>query len=263
MNSFDYIFIVLVYRNVSDLRSFFEKFKVQNSKVIVVNSYFDHVSDLEFKKISDKNDADYIRIENKGYGYGNNRGVQYALEKYCFRYLVISNADIEIVKFDIDLLGLDNCIIAPKIITLTGKNQNPYIPYKIYGALSFEYFACIHNLQFLLYFYYALNKLARVLFRLLNYSFGVEEIYASHGSFMIVPFDVAKRLYPFYNEKMFLFAEEGHFAMLLRRNGVKTRYNPNIIILHKEDGSVKSLNQRLYDIKRQSIIEMYRYWRQL
>ena len=38
---YDFVFVVLVYRNTADLHDFFAALKVANSKVVVVNSYYD------------------------------------------------------------------------------------------------------------------------------------------------------------------------------------------------------------------------------
>lgn len=93
---YDFIFVVLVYRNTSDLVDFFASLKLERTRVIVVNSFYDKESELQFKQIAESNHADFLSVPNKGYGAGNNRGVEYALKHYDFKYLVISNADVEI-----------------------------------------------------------------------------------------------------------------------------------------------------------------------
>ena len=93
---YDFVFVVLVYRNTKDLEDFFCSLKVPYSKVVVVNSFFDDKTEQEFQSIAQRNRADFISVPNKGYGFGNNTGCRYALENYKFKYLVISNADIEI-----------------------------------------------------------------------------------------------------------------------------------------------------------------------
>lgn len=47
---YDFIFIVLVYRNTKDLKDFFDSYNLANSKVIVVNSFYDKESESDFKK---------------------------------------------------------------------------------------------------------------------------------------------------------------------------------------------------------------------
>lgn len=41
-----------------------------------------------------------MNVENKGYSYGNNRGIEYCHNNYEYDYIIISNPDIIIKKFD-------------------------------------------------------------------------------------------------------------------------------------------------------------------
>ena len=95
-----------------------------SKKVIVVNAYYDKQSSEKFEKLTNEYGADFIEIENKGYSFGNNMGIEYALQHYKFKYLVVSNPDIEIKRFVLeDLRGAENAVIGPEIITCTGKNR--------------------------------------------------------------------------------------------------------------------------------------------
>jgi len=131
---FDFVFVVLTYRNTVDLDSFikYTRERVNDAyKIIVVNSFFDHESLDRLREIAVTNNCDFLNTENKGYGYGNNRGIDFARSHYKFKFLIVSNPDIEIQYMPtIDSLEeYSRCIIAPTIKTLTGKNQNPYYPY--------------------------------------------------------------------------------------------------------------------------------------
>lgn len=64
------VFVVLVYRNTQDLRDFFKYIDIKDSHTIVVNSYYDEQTVIEFKKIALKAEADFISVPNKGYGAG-------------------------------------------------------------------------------------------------------------------------------------------------------------------------------------------------
>lgn len=120
---FDIVFVVLVYRNIRDLRDFFNSNEIPDSKTIVVNSFYDDESECEFKEIAESNQADFLSVPNKGYGAGNNRGIDYALSNYDFNYLIVSNADITISRFRKDLIDkFPNAVLAPKILTLNNKN---------------------------------------------------------------------------------------------------------------------------------------------
>ena len=103
---YDFVFIVLVYKNTLDLEEFFLSLNLLNTKVIVVDSFYDEVTSMAFENIALKYSASYLRVENRGYGYGNNMGIKYALAHYSFRYLIISNADIVVKQLDISDLNV-------------------------------------------------------------------------------------------------------------------------------------------------------------
>ena len=256
----DFIFVVLVYRNTTDLKDFFRYLTVPNCKVIVVNSYYDENSDTEFKKIAESNNADFISVPNKGYGAGNNCGVEFALKHYQFKYLIISNADIEIKELSIDALN-ENVVNAPKIITLSGKNQNPHTPYhsKILDKWKFKAFKK-HSRKLLLY-PIAVNKLFRYWFIFWNSIGLAARIHAPHGAFLIVPYSIVSKLHPLFNPEMFLFAEEDHLAMKLREAHLKVCYNSKVSVMHKEDGSVGTLSSKdIFQRTSDSYNIFYQHW---
>ena len=251
---FDFIFVVLVYRNTSDLKDFFKSLMIKNCKVLVINSFYDEDTKNEFESIAKLNNADFINIENKGYGYGNNRGCEYALNHYDFKYLIISNADIEIKKLDVSQLT-DKCITSPEITTLKNKYQNPYRPYEIKILDKIQYYGYIKDYHFLILLVSFFTKLTRIFFRLFIKK---GQIYGTHGAFIIIPKHILEKTYPIYNEKMFLFAEEEHFSKKMKNNGIGIQFNPKITINHKEDGSTSSINT--YKETKKSFIEYYSFW---
>lgn len=257
----DFVFVVLVYRNTNDLKDFFANLSVQNNKVIVVNSYFDDESEKAFKEIAENHGADFISVPNNGYGAGNNRGCEYALKKYRFRYLVISNADIEVNKMELEQLKpYEDSIIAPKTLTLTGKNQNPFMIRHHPHIDSLKSWAYRKNLHKVIFFFSMLSRLERELYLKITYPlFHSRKIYAAHGAFVILPYSVINKLSPIYNEKMFLFCEEEHLALLAKKNNIPIVYLPSVIIRHKEDGSTGALGNNFIYV-RESYLEFYNYW---
>lgn len=253
-NIFNFVFVVLVYRNTQDLKDFFSSLSIPNSKVVVVNSFYNDETKSEFEQIAIDNGADFLNVENKGYGYGNNRGCEFALQHYQFKYLIISNADIEIQKLSIDQLS-ENHITAPEIITLKNKKQNPYLPFLSKCYEKTKYFL-IKRRSRLTIFCWIFSRLIREIY-LLFHKRGY--VFAAHGAFFILPYNILKTLYPLYNEKMFLFVEEEHVAMLAREKGIKIYYDSSIVIKHKEDGSVSFLNN-INEIQLQSFTEFYNTW---
>lgn len=252
---YDFVFVVLVYRNVTDLEDFFKCFQLDNSKVIVVNSFYDIKSERQFKCVAQKNSADFISIPNKGYGYGNNRGCEFALRNYRFKYLVISNADIMIQRLSCDLIN-EKCVTAPKIRTLRGKLQNPFMPFYFSLFDKLKYYLFMKEKKQMIFCCCILSRFLRELYLLF---FRSGKIYAAHGAFVILPFDVVNELYPIYNEEMFLFVEEEHLAQMARKKNIDIIYNSQIEVIHKEDGSVSDINNH-FEITRDSYMKFFKYW---
>lgn len=259
---YDFVFVVLVYKNVQDLKDFFANFKVKKSRVIVVNSFYDKASETEFSNIAELNNADFITIPNRGYGFGNNRGCEYALRNYQFQFLVISNADVIIEKINADLLNnYRNAIIAPNIYDKKGKKQNPANPYMSpiwYSYLMYVVFQ--KGWRRALLFCSIYSRIAKISFFLLHKFFDKRRIFAAHGAFLIIPKKVLKTLYPIYDERMFLFCEEPHLGMLARKNNINTYYVPEIIIHHKEDGSMSVANIDIFEKTKESYKIYYNNW---
>lgn len=243
--AYDYVFVVLTYRSWQDLCSFFESLRACDGlyTVIVVNSFYDDESNKKIQDIAEKNNAHFIRIENKGYGYGNNRGIEYALENYEFRYLIISNPDIEVLKFDKDSLeGMEYAVVAPKIKCLNGKMQNPMFFVKSDFALKLIYSGLKNNKKNAFLTGCGINKIIRIygIFNAKMLKRKKIKIYQAHGSFVIFSKEVLMQLKgKVYDEAIFLFAEECYLAKILEEQKIETYYVPSIEVLHKEDGSMK------------------------
>lgn len=259
---YDFLFVVLVYRNTQDLEDFFKSNHVPNSKIIVVNSFYDEDSEIQFKSIATSNNADYINVPNNGYGAGNNAGCKYAIDHYDFKYLIISNADITIKKLllgEVESYGA--CILAPQIITLDGRNQNPFWPYKI-PKIEFDikYWLNKNNHTKIIQLIYAISKIRRIVFNVMYRITGRKRIWAAHGAFVILEHTVLKKMFPLYNEKMFLFAEEGHLCKKAESMGVMVYYCPEVKVFHKEDGSVGFVSDKVLEMSRQSSMIFYETW---
>lgn len=257
---YDIVFVVLVYRNVDDLKDFFKSNFLPNTKTIVVNSFYDTVSECEFKRIAQDNDAAFLSVPNNGYGAGNNRGIEYALSNYSFKYLVVSNADVLIERLNVEsLYKLGDVIIAPRIVNLNNKNQNPSAPF----APSFIYlriwkFIYEKNLRPLSWGMFAWSRIKKIFFYLISPLH--KRVFSAHGAFVIFPEAVLKQLVPIYNEQMFLFIEEEHLGMLAAQKGIKTMYSPTVVIRHKEDGSMNIASVNEFERKKQSFLAFYNYW---
>lgn len=236
---FDFIILVLVYRNIVDLEEFILSSKIiLNKKIIVINAYYDEKTKIQVEKIANKYDCDFLNINNLGYSCGNNMGIKYAIEHYEFKYLIISNPDIIIKEFPISVNDLKADIIAPKIIAKNGKYQNPMMVKEDKKVEFLMYLGCKRNNKLLYLFGVGINKIKREIF-LLKHKNKEKDIYMAHGSFILISAHTLKLLEnkP-YDENMFLFVEEFVLAYKSNKKGIVTRYLPDIVVNHKEDGSI-------------------------
>ena len=171
MKRYKYVFVVLVYKNTDVLEGFYQSLKgLESYKVIIVDSFYSESVREELKNIAAKHDSDFIGIENKGYGYGNNVGTQFAMEHYDYDFLIISNSDIIIKKIDtLDKYKEESMVIAPKTVMKTGKHQNPDTPWElkfIYPMLSY---ALNHKNGLLYTLCHICTRLSREMFKLFSY----------------------------------------------------------------------------------------------
>lgn len=244
---YKYIVVILVYRNTEDLRECIASVNknIASAKIIVVNAFYDENSLEQIKSIALEQKCDFIGIENNGYSYGNNQGIQFAMSKYSFDYIIISNPDIVIKCFD-DINMPDADVIAPKIVSASGKNQNPMVVRENKISEYFVYKGLKNNKKFLFGLGIIFNKVGNI--------YGLErktnnEIFAAHGSFVIIKKKVVELIQPLYDNNIFLFAEEGVLAYRCREHGFKTQYYDSIVVNHKEDGCMKladfSINNEL------------------
>lgn len=251
---YKYIFVILVYRNMQDLRECIESIanRVDNYRVIVVNAFYDLASENNAKKIAQEYDCDFLNVENRGYSFGNNTGIEYAYDKYDFEYVVVSNPDITIEKFEDKVLSNKRGIVAPKIVAADGRKQNPMSLIENKMSEKLVYKGLKQNRKFYFMLGVLLNKISQTMGVLLMKCRGKKEqkIYVAHGSFVMLSKETVMTLGPrLYDENMFLFGEEGVLAQMAKKAGIETYYVTDILVHHKEDGSMKfgdfSLNEEL------------------
>lgn len=242
-DTYGLIFVILVYRNTDDIIYLLRDIQAHcdNFKVIIVNSYYDEKTKEIFQNIARKFNCDFLNIPNKGYGYGNNRGIEHAHEKYDFQYLAIANPDILIKKFSIaSLWQTSDSVICPVIVTLAGRRQNPLWVIRNNFSEWLIYQGYRKKIATVRYVGVAINKAIRELF--LRWFFHSKaktaRIYAPHGSFLIFPSAVLKNLRLPFDEEMFLFSEEMYLARRLKSMNIPTIMTKDIEITHKQDGSV-------------------------
>lgn len=248
METFDYVFVVLLYRNPQDLTVFLSSLqRVEGScKVVVVNSFYDEATRLQTQTICEAQHCDFLNVPNDGYGAGNNAGIRFARAHYRFSFLVVSNPDIEIHALPNTVLRHKDeaVLLGPLVRTETGKHQNPYMP--AYSALRedlMRFYAKHPRSMLPFYTAVALNKTHRILFNAL-WKKKERRVYALHGSFLLFSQKALAQLDEPFDQRMFLFREEDHLARRAKKQGISMRYAPAIQVLHHEDGSVRFLSEQ-------------------
>lgn len=258
MKKYNYVFIVVTYKNGNDLYDFINSLNstIKKYKVIVVNSFYDNETKNNINKISQELNLDFINIDNRGYGYGNNIGIDYAIKKYMFDYLVVCNSDVIVKKLsEIDLIN-ENTILGPKIEANNGKMQNPYWVKKSKLLEYLMYLGRKKKRKSLMWINIIINKILRQLFLLFNKN-KCKKIYAVHGSFVLFTRDVVLKLNPIYDENMFLYNEEAYLAYRCRKEKIQVLYYPKIQVFHKEDGSTGGIPHNIDTLSSDSYIYYY------
>lgn len=262
MEHYKYIIIVLVYKNVDDLKECIDSIykKITFSKIIVVNSYYDEQSKKAIQITAENGNCVFINVENKGYSFGNNRGIEYAREHYNYDYIIVSNPDITIKKFNDKIIDRhpEFGIIAPKIIAASGKLQNPMNVVRSRVSEYLEYQGFKRNSKLLLTVGIGIGKIQRMIAVMKHKKHNNPYIiYAAHGSFVILSRQTVETLYPVYDENVFLFAEEGILAYKAKEAKIRTGQFDTIVINHKEDGSMKLSNLSINDELKKANIYYY------
>ena len=257
---YKYVFIVLTYRNVEDVRGFLKSLEncTESYKTIIVNSFFDEKCKNEIEKVALQYECYFVNVPNKGYGAGNNFGIELARKKYKFDYLVISNPDIVIKKIVIPR-QTEKAIFCGKILNLHGKKQNPMLVLENKVSEVLIYKGMKKDYKLLLYLGIGINKILRILFniKISLSSHDFHQIFAAHGSFFVVTEKALDVLIPLFDENIFLFSEEHVLAKKAKRKNIPIYYTKTIECQHKEDGSMQLWDGSINEELKKSVIYCY------
>ena len=100
-----------------------------------------------------------------------------------------------------------------------------------------------YKIKALIYLGFAINKIFREIFLIINKNKSKTIVYGAHGAFVIFNNRAISQLSSTpYDEGMFLFEEEFVIAYKANKKKLKTIYDKSILIHHKEDGSISQSN---------------------
>lgn len=241
---------------ISTLQSYRISLKNSLLKFIIVDNFYNEIALAEIKKICDVNDLFLIESENLGYGNANNLAFEYAKKNILFDFFIVSNPDIQVVSIDNIVKYMNTIIIiAPKITTLNGILQNPFLSsrspiilwlWKIRYLYSSSIFRIVASI---------LTKFTNYFSRLNN----ITEIYSPHGSLIIISAGAANILENLFDSRIFLFGEEFVLAEMAYKANIPVKYDSTIQFLHKCNVSTGRLeSKKQYMFQRESFLLFYR-----
>lgn len=246
-------FVILHYKSIEEtlecLNDLKETFDSKDYKTIIVDN--NSLKDEELKKISNYTD-DIIKLDkNYGFAKANNKGCNYAKEKYNPDFIAIINNDVFITqkdfiniinndykKYNFDLLG-------PYIESPSKESSNPFPVYDTEEKINKEIVKTnklikIYNSP-ILYFLLQVYLKIKHPFKIKKDCNGkkLEKNVALHGCCIIV----SKKYYEKYNDifynETFLFHEEEFLYQRIINDKLISIYDPNLKCYHKEGSSTK------------------------
>lgn len=184
-------------------------------------------------------------------------GFKYIKENYNTKYICMLNNDTKLLQDDfLDIIEKEYNyskfdVMGPKIL-LPGENTNPIqkelitvkeldkviFRYKIIYACNKVYLGdCYENLKKL--FLKLTHKQVKTMYTADDINKRQENI-VLHGAFLIFSKNYIEK-FDGLNPNTFLYMEEKILAATLKKNNMKSVYNPKLVVYHNEDSSTNAL----------------------
>ncbi|MBU1166963.1 glycosyltransferase family 2 protein, partial [Patescibacteria group bacterium] len=252
-----YSFVVLTYNSQGTidgcLNSIIEKTAKQNieTEIIVVdNASKDDSADYVEKNFSDKGVKVIRNTKNSGFSGGVNIGLQAATGDYCV--LLNPDASIETIDFSKVQETFDNNkvgILSGKIIWPGGRTQPSFGFFPTRAKLLSYYFklANIWPGGFLVHDNFWNHK----------YYQQLSTVGWVSGCFMIIPKQVLAEV-KYFDEEYFLYIEDTDLCYRISQKGYKIMVDPQIVISHLLQYSVKKDPLKNFHFEIESMIRFFR-----
>jgi GT2 family glycosyltransferase len=224
--------VVLNYNDYKTTTDFIKTIKnYKNIDLIVVVD--NNSTDGSYDKLK-KFDSSKVKViasdKNGGYGYGNNVGIKYAIQKLGNCNVIISNPDIEVSESTIDELikelNSDNnyALISPIILENGVENKGWKLPSIFVDVLQ--------NLPYIHRFFKNLQ-----LYSSKWYNEKSVEVEAVSGCFFIVKSDIMKKI-NYFDEGLFLYYEENVLGKKIKNIHKKIIIDTTSSVIHHHSISV-------------------------
>ena len=201
------------------------------SKIIVVDNNSPDGSYLKLKDGLASEKIDVIQKDhNGGYGFGNNYGIRFAINKYSPEIIVVSNPDVEISEKTIRacedylLHSDDNIIVAPLMQNIDG---------------SFNYdcvWKCPTYYEYLM-FSLSFGKKFDFHYSMIDYDCESFDCECVAGSWLMIHPERFESI-GMYDENIFLYCEETSVGIRAKKAGYRTTLLPQESFVHKHPVSI-------------------------
>lgn len=263
------VFVILHYYTITDtikcVNSIKDNINNDECEIIIVDNASPNQTGEELKEMYKNIENIHVIINEKNLGFarGNNIGFLYAKEKLKAEYIILLNNDTIILQKNFLELVVQEfneskfAVMGPKIL-LPNNEINPLIlelpDFKIIQKQLFDIrLDLITNYLWINGLYKNLRQgikkvLIKLKFKTNNKNIkenSIDEKHENivlHGSFLIFSKEYIER-FDGLDDRTFLYREEELLAIRLKKNNLKSIYNPQIEILHNEDGATNAMNK--------------------
>ncbi len=194
--------------------------------------------------------------QNLGFAKGNNLGYRYALENFHSDFVIIANNDTEFSQPDFLQTMLQTyerhgcALIGPDILNINGYHQNPYRPHPITGRqlsrwlrnrrlwlafLRMDTF--LHLSEHFSFFRTFYQKRALAGMPLDTWKEAADNVVLQGACIIFTPVFISKFPNNAFYPKTYMYCEEDILAYFCAENHLKTRYAPELQILHRDSAS--------------------------
>ncbi|WP_251496866.1 glycosyltransferase family 2 protein [Otoolea muris] len=179
--------------------------------------------DSSGEQLKDIDGIHFIQADqNQGFAYGNNLGIQYAIEKMAEYILLLNNDTIVDKRMIGELLSNadENTVTAPKIYYMNGEKTAPTLWYAG-GDLDFKSLKGRHR---------GLGQADRGNFDQAN------SVTYAPGCCLLINRNIFDKV-GLLDEDYFMYCEDTDFSYRLLNNNIKIQYIPSAVLWHKVSAS--------------------------
>lgn len=249
-------FVILHYYTIDDTKKCVDSIRnnVKKYKIVIVDNGSKNGTGKELYDYyqNDKNIVVIINEKNVGFANGNNIGIDYMKKNYKIDFLTVMNNDVELIKCNFENNIINEYknskfgILGPQIMTLNGDlKTNPVEDIintnkKVKAILTKKIIKLILCFIYLDFFVKEGNR-KKIYKNKYDNNTRYENV-KLHGACLIFSNEYFKE-YKHLNEKTFLYFEEDILYIEALKKNIKTVFNPNLKVFHKEDSSTNAVTK--------------------